>query len=178
MGLQPKEVLRVWADEVPRAGRALDLAAGEGRTAAWLARRGLAVDAVDISAVGLAKARALLDAAGPAVASRVRLIPWDLDLGLPPECLGPYDVMTVIHYRDPELVVAALERLGPGGVLLIECLSDPEGSGGGFRAAPGELPSVARRVGLEVVAHEELRTDHGAVVRMLARRPAPVTVEP
>ena len=135
------------------------------------------MDAVDISGVGLAKARALLDSAGPAVASRVRLIPWDLDLGLPPECRGPYDVMTVIHFRDPDLVGAALERRAPGGVRLIECLSDPEEAGGRFRAPPGELSDIARRGGLEIVDHEDLHTDHGAVVRMLARRPTPVTVE-
>src|SRR5690348_14293140 len=40
-------------------GRALDLAAGEGRNAVWLAERGWAVTAVDFSAVGLDKARRL-----------------------------------------------------------------------------------------------------------------------
>src|SRR4051812_9854296 len=40
-------------------GRALDLAAGEGRNALWLAERGWQVTAVDFSRVGLEKARAL-----------------------------------------------------------------------------------------------------------------------
>jgi SAM-dependent methyltransferase len=40
-------------------GRAVDLAAGEGRNAIWLARRGWDVTAVDFSQVGLDKARTL-----------------------------------------------------------------------------------------------------------------------
>ncbi len=39
-------------------GRALDLAAGEGRMALWLAARGWTVTALDFSAVGLAKGQA------------------------------------------------------------------------------------------------------------------------
>lgn len=45
------------ADLTP--GRALDLAAGEGRNALWLADRGWTVTAVDFSLVGLDKGRAL-----------------------------------------------------------------------------------------------------------------------
>lgn len=43
-------------------GRALDLAAGEGRNAIWLAEHGWQVTAVDFSAVGLDKGRRLLAA--------------------------------------------------------------------------------------------------------------------
>lgn len=46
-------------------GRALDLAAGEGRNALWLAERGWQVTAVDFSQVGLDKGRSL-QAAHPA----------------------------------------------------------------------------------------------------------------
>jgi SAM-dependent methyltransferase len=42
-----------------RPGRALDLAAGEGRNALWLAARGWQVTAVDFSRAGLDKGRAL-----------------------------------------------------------------------------------------------------------------------
>ena len=40
-------------------GRALDLGAGEGRNAIWLAEQGWDVTAVDFSAVGLDKGRAV-----------------------------------------------------------------------------------------------------------------------
>src|SRR5918911_1163763 len=45
-------------------GRALDLAAGEGRNALWLARRGWQMTAVDFSRVGLQKAERRARAAG------------------------------------------------------------------------------------------------------------------
>lgn len=45
-------------------GRALDLGAGEGRNAIWLAERGWQVTAVDFSDVGLAKGRELAAARG------------------------------------------------------------------------------------------------------------------
>jgi SAM-dependent methyltransferase len=47
-----------------RPGRALDLAAGEGRNALWLAQRGWRVTAVDFSRVGLDKGRALAEEHG------------------------------------------------------------------------------------------------------------------
>jgi len=51
------------ADELAslRAGQALDLAAGEGRNALWLAERGWRVTAVDFSRVGLDKGRRLAE---------------------------------------------------------------------------------------------------------------------
>lgn len=44
-----------------RPGAAIDLGAGEGRNAVWLAQRGWTVTAVDFSQVGLEKARRLAD---------------------------------------------------------------------------------------------------------------------
>ena len=48
-------------------GRALDLAAGEGRNSVWLAQRGWEVTAVDFSRVGLEKARRRAADAGVAL---------------------------------------------------------------------------------------------------------------
>jgi SAM-dependent methyltransferase len=54
----PNRFVEAELAELP-AGRALDLAAGEGRNALWLAGRGWQVTAVDFSLVGLDKGRAL-----------------------------------------------------------------------------------------------------------------------
>jgi ubiquinone/menaquinone biosynthesis C-methylase UbiE len=58
-----EEDLAVGAGVLP-PGRALDLAAGEGRNAVWLAERGWQVTAVDFSRVGLGKSRRLGAARG------------------------------------------------------------------------------------------------------------------
>ena len=50
-------------------GTALDLGAGEGRNAVWLAQQGWEVAAVDFSDVGLAKATQMAAAAGVAVST-------------------------------------------------------------------------------------------------------------
>jgi SAM-dependent methyltransferase len=56
----PNQFVATELGELP-PGRAVDLAAGEGRNAIWLARRGWDVTAVDFSQVGLDKGRALAD---------------------------------------------------------------------------------------------------------------------
>ena len=53
--IEPSPFLVELAAPLP-SGRALDLAAGEGRNAVWLAERGWRVTAVDFSRVGLEKA--------------------------------------------------------------------------------------------------------------------------
>jgi ubiquinone/menaquinone biosynthesis C-methylase UbiE len=45
-------------------GRALDVAAGEGRNAIWLAEQGWQVDAIDFSAVGIDKGRQIAEKRG------------------------------------------------------------------------------------------------------------------
>ncbi|MGF1469288.1 MAG: class I SAM-dependent methyltransferase [Sandaracinaceae bacterium] len=111
-------VAPAWLDEVagelPAGGRALDLAAGRGRIALWLARRGFAVTAVDVSPVGLRAAGAAARGEGLSLATRV------LDLEeerLPP---GPFDAVTCFRYRQPSLWASARAALAPGGVLVAE----------------------------------------------------------
>lgn len=55
-GAEPNQFLVREVADLP-AGKALDLATGEGRNAIWLARRGWDVTGVDFSAVALGKAR-------------------------------------------------------------------------------------------------------------------------
>jgi SAM-dependent methyltransferase len=101
-------------------GRALDLGAGAGGDALWLARRGWRVTAADISAVALAhldrRAREL------GLADRVTTERHDLAATFP---AGPFDLVSA-HYlhtsfplpRDRVLRQAA-EALSPGGRLLV-----------------------------------------------------------
>jgi SAM-dependent methyltransferase len=66
-GRAPNVYLQTKATLLPSRGSALCVADGEGRNSVWLAGRGLAVQAFDISEVGVAKARRLAEEAGASV---------------------------------------------------------------------------------------------------------------
>jgi SAM-dependent methyltransferase len=102
-------------------GRALDLAAGEGRNTVWLAERGWRVTAVDFSRVGLEKGRKLSAAHGIDDA-RVDWIVADLR-DYEPEP-GAFDLVLIAYLQViPDLRTIVLGRaaaaLAPGGTLLI-----------------------------------------------------------
>ncbi|WP_276326700.1 class I SAM-dependent methyltransferase [Lentzea albidocapillata] len=84
--------------------RVLDAGCGEGRNAAWLARQGAEVTAVDVSALALENARAMWpDEPG---------ITWQLaDLVAEPPRAGAYDVVvcdSVLHWMPGRTQVAEL----------------------------------------------------------------------
>ncbi|HTX28811.1 MAG TPA: class I SAM-dependent methyltransferase [Streptosporangiaceae bacterium] len=102
-------------------GRALDLAAGEGRNSLWLAERGWRVTAVDFSRVGLEKGRKLGTARGIDEA-RIEWIVADLT-GYEP-VRGAFDLVLIAYFQvGAELRAAVLARaaaaLAPGGTLLV-----------------------------------------------------------
>jgi SAM-dependent methyltransferase len=66
-GRSPHRLLLEHSSLLPGAGRALDLASGEGQNAVYLASLGHAVQAVDISPLGLRKARRLARERGVAL---------------------------------------------------------------------------------------------------------------
>lgn len=154
-------------DEIPQTGRALDVAAGVGRVALWLCRRGLHVTAVDISEVGLARAR---EAAGG-----LPLATQTLDLEddeLPP---GPFQVVSCFHYCQRELFPAMRERLAPGGVLVLEMLGirnlerHPRPSA---RWLLGVNEALSLCAGLEIVSYREGWMSGRYEARVVARAPA------
>jgi SAM-dependent methyltransferase len=122
--------------------------------AVWLARRGLVVDAVDVSPVGLAAGRAR--PGGEAV----RWLEADLDDGLP--VTGPYDVVVCQRFRDPRLYPALVAALAPGGLLVVTVLSGE----GPFRAPSGEL--LAAFGHLAVLHHEESGGQASLLARLVA----------
>ena len=134
----------------PATGRALDVACGRGGVAVWLARRGLAVDAVDVSPAGLAVGARLAAAHG---VDRIRWIAHDLDRGLPAGCAGPYDVVVCQLFRDPARYEDLAAALVPGGLLAVTVLSEVGAAPGPFRASPGELRAAFS--GLEVLLDRE-----------------------
>jgi SAM-dependent methyltransferase len=118
------------ADLAP--GRALDLAAGEGRNAVWLAARGWQVTAVDFSEIGLDKGRRL-------AAARGVVIDWvHADLREYRAEAGAFQLVLVayLQLRADELdgvLRGAATALAPGGVLLVvghDVTNLTEGTGG------------------------------------------------
>jgi len=156
----PPDALRGREDLVPTAGRALDVACGRGAVALWLAGRGLAVDAVDVSAVALD--------AGRRRAGDLPVRWWrhDLDDGL--AARGPYDVVVAQRYRDPGLYPALRAALAPGGLLVITVLSEVDEGPGAWRAVPGELRAAFGD--LDVLVHREANGEASLVARL---RPPP-----
>ena len=94
---------------LPQQGYALDIAAGAGRLAIWLAGRGLDVLAVDISPAGLELARRA------AVAKGLQIETLSADLETEPLPEGPFDVITCFNYRQRDLFPFIRERLKVGG---------------------------------------------------------------
>jgi hypothetical protein len=118
-GTEPNDFVVAQAPHLPRGGRVLCLAEGEGRNAVFLARQGLHVTGVDSSSVGLAKARGLAAKHGVPLATVVA----DLRDYEPGEarwegivsiwCHLPSSLRAIEH---PRLVRA----LAPGGALIVE----------------------------------------------------------
>jgi SAM-dependent methyltransferase len=116
-------------------GRALDLAAGEGRNTVWLAERGWQVTAVDFSRVGLEKGRKLSAARGVDEA-RVDWIVADLR-EFEPDC-DFYDLVLIAYLQvSPALRATVMARaaaaLAPGGTAFVvghDLTNLTEGTGG------------------------------------------------
>jgi SAM-dependent methyltransferase len=154
-------------------GRALDLAAGEGRNTVWLAKRGWRVTAVDFSRVGLEKGR-MLSAVRGVDDAQVDWIVADLHDYEPEH--GAFDLVLIAYLQViPELRASVLARaaaaLAPGGTLFVighDLTNLAEGVGGPQdpdvlytpEAVRAELPGL-RIVRAERV-HRTVERDDGA----------------
>lgn len=166
-----------WARLIPAGGAVLDVAAGSGRHARYLAGLGYRVEAVDRDAEAL---QAL--AGAPGITVRVA----DLEGGPWPYAGRRFDGIVVTHYLHRPLFPRLLEALGERGVLIYETFaagnerygrpSNPD-----FLLQPGEL-LAAFGAALQVVAFESGRVSvpKPAVLQRLCavRFSEPVDLEP
>ena len=121
------------ADLAP--GTAVDLAAGEGRNAIWLASRGWSATAVDFSQVALDKGAQLVDEAGIGLEGTVAWVCADATTWQPAE---PVDLVVVAYLQLPaedrrRAARGAVTMLRPGGTLLLvahDSTNLTEGTGG------------------------------------------------
>ncbi len=114
---EPDPALADVASSMP-PGRALDLAAGDGRHAIWLASRGWQATGVDFSGVAVERAREAAARAGVVVAwVHADLLEWA------PEP-GSADLVAIMFLHLPPVerravVAKAVDALAPGGRLLL-----------------------------------------------------------
>lgn len=118
-GAEPNRFVAAGLGDLP-AGRALDIACGEGRNAIWLATRGWSAVGVDFSATAIERARRLAHEAG--VADRTEFVVGDAVAGDLPA--GPFDAVVVAYLQLPveerrRAIRNATERVARSGVLLV-----------------------------------------------------------
>jgi SAM-dependent methyltransferase len=119
-GREPNEYLRAKTPLLPAGGSVLCVADGEGRNSVWLARQGFQVQAFDVSAVGVAKARRLAADAGVTVDHAVcDCEQWDWQA----HSFGAV-VAVFIQFADPaqreRLFANMVRALKSGGVLILQ----------------------------------------------------------
>lgn len=169
-GDAPSEFLVTHADRL--RGRILDIAAGAGRNALFLAWRGNLVEAIDISLAGLRLAQAAAQAEG------LHLIAVQADLESFPLPIERYDAVINIRYLQRSLFVPMQHAVKPGGIVLVETfLIDQQRIGHprnpDFLLQRGELRSAFSH--FELLVYEEgwlpSASQPAYLARMLARRP-------
>lgn len=116
-GTEPVEFLRQNLHRLPK-GKALVLAAGEGRNAVWLAEQGYDVIAMDASPVGLEKAVELAEAKRVTIGTDVGDLEHGYDMGE-----NEYDLITDFYYHNPAMMADVMRALKPGGAFVLQNFS-------------------------------------------------------
>jgi SAM-dependent methyltransferase len=136
-------------------GHALDLASGAGRNAAWLARHGWNVVALD----GADEAIRLVRAHGLDIDARV----MDLETGAPlPFDDETFDLVAILYYLHRPLYAEAARVLKPGGILVSAVRM--RGINSKYCVSQGELRTA---FGAWDVLHER----EGEIAEIIARKP-------
>ena len=171
---EPSPVLRAYEPSLP-GGRALDVAAGTGRNAVFLADRGYDVDALDASREGLRIVRER--AAERGIGDRIETVQGDVSTyAFPAET---YDLVTMSYFHALDRFADLVESLAPGGYLFVEGhlrSAEPSPSGPSddrYRFAANEL--LRAGLGLSVRYYDETTTERPgdrrrATARLLAQK--------
>lgn len=184
-GDEPNDHVRACSSLVP-PGPVLCLAEGQGRNAVFLARSGHAVTAVDLSEVGLTRARALAAARGvPLTTIQADLATFDFGADWAAIVAIFAHVPPAIRRRMHREVVRALR---PGGIYLAEAYTPAQiaaGVGGpkdpalcwtadDLREELAGLAFVVLQEGTRVVDEGAYHRGPAHTVQVIARAPAPL----
>ena len=167
---QPRSFLIEAAEFLPRAGLALDMAMGLGGNAAFLIERGLRVIGLDVSEVGLHRAK---DRLPTLMAAVVDLDRFDLPA-------ASFDVVLNFYYLQRDLWPQYRRVIRSGGVLIMETLLQ-DGSRSDVNPDYLLQPDELRRAfaDWDILIYREGRQGKDcdsarAVASLVARKPASV----
>ena len=184
-GTAANDFLRsVIRDTTLTAQNALCLAEGEGRNGVYLAQLGYQVDAVDSSAVGLAKAQQLASQHKVNIQTRclnlaqLKIAPQSCDLIVSIFAHTPKEVRLNLHAQIP----AALK---PGGLFILEAYRAEQlniGTGGPknpdmlmaleeLKASCKDLNILLLQNAMRDIQEGKYHTGVGAVVQLIAQKP-------
>jgi SAM-dependent methyltransferase len=150
----------------------LDLAAGAGREAVFLALQGYRVEAWDHDADVLERARDL----GLRHGARIDTVTRDLERRDPELPVGEHAIVTVFRFLHRPLMARIAAAVAPGGAVVYETFLRGQEQFGRpkhprFLLDPGELPR--HFPGFEIQRYEELTPPAGPwLARLLACKPA------
>lgn len=166
---------------LPARGRALDVAAGAGRHAIWLARHGLEVTLIDVSDVALERAERRASALG--IVDRMRFIRADLERDELPAPV--FDLVLIAHYLDRTRRDDLARLVFEGGLVVamqptVANLERHDAPRREYLLEPGELAAWLEGLGFELIASREGWNAEGRhEAEVIARRgPAPAEDEP
>jgi len=147
--------------------RALDIACGEGRNSIFLAQQGFLVTGLDISDVGLGKARLRAAEAG------VRIDFQQVDLESY-RFREQFDLIINFNFLLRELIPEELRALSPGGLLIIDTIMEsPELSAShnpAYLLRRGELRRIFQGLGGEILFSEEQFEGETPTARVIFRK--------
>lgn len=166
---EPTSFVMACLPQLPHQGHALDVAAGAGRHSLALARHGLQVDAIDISAQGLYRAQQRAQQ----FAATIRFIVADIERPWLPQ--RSYNVILVSFFLYRPLFPLIKDRLCSGGWLVYETLTIAQKDSSHtqpmrpeFLLQPGELKDTF--ADFEILFYDEGQHERGVTAQLLARK--------
>ena len=163
---EPCEWLKIHSGLLNGGGKALDIAAGEGRNSVFTATLGFEVVSMDISEIALTKAQRLADEKNV----KITILSADLDNNCLPK--NEYDLVLCFNFLERKLFPEIRKTLKPGGILFYETFNVDYLKYSNFKKEwvlePNELINVFND--FRILRYREVDEDPKAFSSLIARK--------